>query len=74
MIERERERQREKQAPCTGSPVWDSIRGLQDLALGQRQAPNRCATQGPLKVSISTLEPLYSHSVYATCEFNCEPP
>ena len=48
--EREREgqrhRQREKQAPCTGSPMWDSIPGLQDRALGQRQAPNRCATQG----------------------------
>ena len=50
MIERERERQRhrqrEKQAPCTGSPTWDSIQGLQDHALGQRQVPNRCATQG----------------------------
>ena len=50
--ERERERQRcrrrEKQAPCTGSPTWDSIPGLQDRALGQRQAPNRCATQGSL--------------------------
>ena len=32
MIERERERgrQREKQAPCTGSPTWDLIPGLQD--------------------------------------------
>ena len=52
MIERERERQRhrqrEKQAPCTASPTWDSIPGLQDRALGQRQAPNRCATQGSL--------------------------
>ena len=46
--ERERERQREKQAPCTGSLMWDSIPGLQDHALGQRQAPNRCATQGSL--------------------------
>ena len=48
--EREREgqrhRQREKQAPCTESLTWDSIPGLQDRALGQRQAPNRCATQG----------------------------
>ncbi|CAD7691854.1 unnamed protein product [Nyctereutes procyonoides] len=44
--ERQRHRQREKQAPCTGSPTWDSIPGLQDRALGQRQAPNRCATQG----------------------------
>ena len=44
--ERQRHRQREKQAPCTGSPTWDSIPGLQDRALGQRQAPNRCTTQG----------------------------
>ena len=50
MIERERERQRdrqrEKQAPCTGSLMWDSIPGLQDRALGQRQALDPCATQG----------------------------
>ena len=46
--ERQRHRQREKQAPCTGSPMWDSIPGLQDRALGQRQAPNRCATQGKM--------------------------
>ena len=44
--ERQRQRRREKQAPCTGSLIWDSIPGLQDRALGQRQAPNRCATQG----------------------------
>ena len=43
--ERQRHRQREKQAPCTGSPTWDSIPGLQDRALGQRQALKRCATQ-----------------------------
>ena len=47
--ERQRHRQREKQAPCTGSPIWDSILGLQDRALGQRQAPNHCATQGSPK-------------------------
>ena len=44
--ERQRHRQREKQAPCTRSPTWDLIPGLQDRALGQRQAPNHCATQG----------------------------
>ena len=44
--ERQRHRQREKQAPCTGSLTWDSIPGLQDRALGQRQAPKRRATQG----------------------------
>ena len=47
---RQRHRQREKQAPCTGSPTWDWIPGLQDHALGQRQAPNPCATQGSLSV------------------------
>ena len=41
-------REREKQTPCTGSPTWDSIPGLQDSALGQRQALNHCATQGSL--------------------------
>ena len=45
--ERQRHRRREKQAHA-GSPTWDSIPGLQDRALGQRQAPNRCATQGSL--------------------------
>ena len=28
--ERQRHRKREKQAPCTGSVMWDSIPGLQD--------------------------------------------
>ena len=28
------------------SPMWDSIPGLQDCTLGQRQAPNCWATQG----------------------------
>ena len=51
--ERQRHRQREKQAPCTGSPMWDSILGLQDHALGQRQAPNRCTTQGSLYLFLS---------------------
>ena len=46
--ERQRHRQREKQAPCTGSLMWDLIPGLQDHALGQRQALNHCATQGSL--------------------------
>ena len=44
--ERQRHRQREKQAPCTGSPMWNSIPGPQGRTLGQRQALNRCATQG----------------------------
>ena len=37
MRERQRHRQREKQAPCTGSLTWDSIPGPQDRALGQRR-------------------------------------
>ena len=37
-----------------GSPMWDSILGLQDDALGQRQALNRWATPGIPPV-ISTL-------------------
>ena len=55
--ERQRNRQREKQAPCTGSPTWDPIPGLQDRALGQRQAPNRCATQGSHEVSFANYFP-----------------
>ena len=33
--ERQRHRQREKQAPCTGSPMWESIPGLQDHPVPQ---------------------------------------
>ena len=47
---RERERGRDigrgRSRLHTGSLTWDSILGLQDRALGQRQALNRCATQG----------------------------
>ena len=46
---RERERGRDTGRGRSRSPTWDSIPGLQDRALGQRQAPNRCATQGSLK-------------------------
>ena len=53
--ERQRHRPREKQAPCTGSLMWDSIPGLQDRALGQRQAPNLCATQGSRDCILATL-------------------
>ena len=69
--ERQRHRQREKQAPCTGSLTWDLIPGLQDRAPGQRQALNRCATQGSLHsyLSIVTLnvnglnDPIKRHRV-----------
>ena len=65
--EKQRHRQREKQAPCTGSPTWDSIPSLQDRALSQRQALNRCATQGsPLSLFLylmnKTTNPVDSYS------------
>ena len=48
--ERERERGRDtgrgRSRLHVGNPMWDSILGLQDQALGRRQALNRCATQG----------------------------
>ena len=59
--ERQRHRQREKQAPCTGSSTWDSIPGLQDRALGQRQAPNRCTTQGSQDISLIVHTAFPSH-------------
>ena len=46
---RERERQstgRGRSRLHAGSPMWDSIPGLQDHALGRRQALNHWATQG----------------------------
>ena len=61
--ERQRHRQREKQTPCTGSLTWDSILGLQDHALGQRQAPNCCATQGYL---CSNFKALWSETMQGT--------
>ena len=48
MRERERERGRGRSSFHAGNLTWDSIPGLQDRPLGQRQAPNRCATQGSL--------------------------
>ena len=73
--ERQRHRQREKQAPYTGSPTWDSIPGLQDRALGQRQAPNRCATQGSQKVLIIILLTVFSelHCVTSTTSLRAVP-
>ena len=48
--ERHRERGRDtgrgRSRLHAGSPMWDSIPGPQDHALGQRQVPNRRATQG----------------------------
>ena len=50
--ERERQRhwQREKQAPFTWRLMWDSIPGLQDRNMGQRQTLNCCTTQGSLHI------------------------
>ena len=55
VTQRESEREAETQAEggagsMPGSPTWDSIPGLQDRALGLRQAPNRCTTQGSLNL------------------------
>ena len=46
--ERERERGRGRSRLHTGNLTRDSIPVLQDHALGQRQAPNRCATGAAL--------------------------
>ena len=40
MRDTEREAGRGRSRLCAGSPTWDSILGLQDHALGQRQALN----------------------------------
>ena len=59
MRHRERKRQRERgtETQAEGEAgsmhrepeTWDSIPGLQDCALGQRQALNCCTTQGSLE-------------------------
>ena len=47
VTEREAETQAEGEAGSMHrDPTWDSILGLPDHALGQRQEPNCCATQG----------------------------
>ena len=53
MIVTEREREREAETQAEGEagsmhqePDVGLVPGLQDRALGQTQAPNRCATQG----------------------------
>ena len=47
--------------------MWDSIPGLQDRALGQRQAPNRCATQGSLNPDSNSLHSPTSVHVTLKC-------
>ena len=46
--ERERGRDRGRSRLHAGNPTQDTILGLRDHALGQRQTPNHCATQAPL--------------------------
>ena len=61
MIERERGRDtgRGRSRLHARSLTWDLISGLQDRALGQRQAPNRCATQGsPASLFLISKSPL----------------
>ena len=62
-IERERDRGRDtgrgRSRLHAGSLMWDSIPGLQDQALGQRQALNCCATQGSCFFFQNTSEPSY---------------
>ena len=47
--ERGRDTGRGRSRLHAGSPTWDSIPGLQDHALGRRQAPNRWPTQASQK-------------------------
>ena len=56
-IERGRDIGRGRSRLHAGSPMWDLIPGLQDRALGQRQAPNCCATQGSLFLFLINLKP-----------------
>ena len=46
-----------------GSPTWDSHPGLQDRALGQRQVPNRCTTQGSTPMSLFAIKPSGLHQL-----------
>ena len=52
--ERGRDTGRGRSRLHAGSPMWDSIPGLQDRALGQRQAPSHCVTQGSLEDSFQS--------------------
>ena len=64
VTERERERGRDtgrgRSRLHAGSPMWDLTLGLQDRALGQRQALNCCTTQGSLLFAFeSTFSNIY---------------
>ena len=74
--ERERERERERvrhtgggRSRChVGSPTWDSIPGLQDHTLSQRQMPNSWATQVSQCFKIYFTGPLPTKSGYEYME------
>ena len=80
--ERGRDTGRGRSRLHAGSPTWDSIPGLQDRALGQRQAPNHCATQGSpwvfnsftcdLQVFMFLLYGIFSHTkTFPFCKGLC---
>ena len=77
MIDTERERERERSRDTgggrrrlhAGSPTWDSIPGLRDRALGQRQVPNHWATQG--SPTCSFCSPTYCFCFCCLC-FWCQ--
>ena len=60
MIEREKDRDTGggRSRLHAGSPTWDSIPGLQDRTLGQRQVPNREPPGDPLLLGIYWTLPL----------------
>ena len=62
-IKRQRHRQREKQA-LRRCPMWDSIPGLQDHALSQRQTLNHGATQVSQKEDSSLKELIINQSFH----------
>ena len=79
--ERQRHRQREKQAPCR-EPMQDSIRGLQDHTLSQSRRsttePIRCPILGgfDLRVLLYLHTLVFSHlqhSSLLSCSFSTQP-
>ena len=56
--ERQRQRQREKQLP-TGSLIWDSIPGLRNHDLNQRQMLSHWATQVPVLFNFLSTDYLF---------------
>ena len=53
--------------------MWDSIPGLQDRALSQRQAPNCCATQGSpdRHFSKNSTQSWFQKGIAPLCPFHC---